>query len=178
MCVDVCISDNTDLFDQEESIHQERLYLFQFPEPFPTFVSNAAHLSVPPLDVGTQGPSLSDTKHRRVSFAANVKVPESTPSATSPVGDATNQDTPKIDGIIGQLEVYRSGAVKMRLGNGILLNARLLLSTSFQHLLNSLAGFRSHPSIVLTARSPLGHGKQKATHCRRHQQTICSFTGP
>lgn len=31
-----------------------------------------------------------------------------------------------IDGIIGQLEIYRSGVVKMRLANGILLDVRVL----------------------------------------------------
>lgn len=44
---------------------------------------------------------------------------------------ATNAQTkvekeePKIDGIIGQLEIYESGAVKMRLGNGIVMDVRV-----------------------------------------------------
>jgi DNA-directed RNA polymerase III subunit RPC4 len=32
-----------------------------------------------------------------------------------------------VDGVIGQLEIYRSGAVKMRLANGILLDVRVAL---------------------------------------------------
>jgi DNA-directed RNA polymerase III subunit RPC4 len=31
---------------------------------------------------------------------------------------------PKVEGVIGHLEVYRSGVVKMRLGNGIVLDVR------------------------------------------------------
>ena len=33
----------------------------------------------------------------------------------------------KIDGVVGQLEVYKSGAVKMRIGNDIVLDVSVLL---------------------------------------------------
>jgi len=54
-----------------------------------------------------------------------------TPTATKPEDSATEKipDLP-IDGIIGQLELYRSGAVKMRLANGILLDVSLFQSPS------------------------------------------------
>ncbi len=43
-----------------------------------------------------------------------------------------------MDGIIGQLEVYKSGAVKMRIGNGIVYDVRRLpvLSPPFYILLD------------------------------------------
>ena len=41
---------------------------------------------------------------------------------------------PKVDGIIGQLEVYRNGAVKMRLGNGIVYDVRLFLLLSLSRV--------------------------------------------
>jgi DNA-directed RNA polymerase III subunit RPC4 len=52
---------------------------------------------------------------RRVSFAIDT-------ADDIPVDEQKDKDAPeiKVDGIIGQLELYRSGAVKMRLGNDIL----------------------------------------------------------
>ena len=38
---------------------------------------------------------------------------------------------PPVDGIIGQLELYRSGAIKMRLSNGILLDVSLLWPSAY-----------------------------------------------
>lgn len=72
-------------------------------------------------------------KGKKVTFAADVKSASvsstSTPSAT-PVPEMTKQadaeakkdDTNRLDGVIGRLEIYQSGAVKMRLENGILLD--------------------------------------------------------
>lgn len=80
------------------------------------------------MDTDTPEPGLSDTRQRTVSFAADVKppAPMTTASTMAPANDAPTQtEPPKVDGIIGQLEVYRSGAVKMRLGNDILLDVRL-----------------------------------------------------
>lgn len=39
--------------------------------------------------------------------------------------DSGTQQETHVDGLIGQLEIYESGAVKMRLHNGILLDVRL-----------------------------------------------------
>lgn len=72
----------------------------------------------------------SDSRPRKVSFAADTKPPgpsgDLAGASTGPDADQA-KDTPKIDGVIGQLEVYRSGAVKMRLSNGILMDVRLIL---------------------------------------------------
>ncbi len=69
----------------------------------------------------------SSTSSKRVSFAADVK-PDVTPSRTpSTVPSEPKQEQP-LDGMIGQLEVYRSGTVKIRLANGILLDVSVPVS--------------------------------------------------
>lgn len=74
------------------------------------------------VDTPDQGPS---TLKRKVSFAADTKPPA---SASEPeisgtqVDPETPKEIPKVDGVIGHIEVHRSGMVKMRLGNGIVLN--------------------------------------------------------
>jgi len=47
---------------------------------------------------------------------------------------STDEPKPKVDGVIGQLEVHQSGAVKMRLGNGIVMDVTAATQPSFlQH---------------------------------------------
>ena len=59
----------------------------------------------------------TDREHRRksVSFAPETKPP-------APVPEIQPKDDEPLDGIVGQLEIYKSGAVKMRLGHGIVLD--------------------------------------------------------
>ena len=74
------------------------------------------------IDLPDPGPS---TLKRKVSFAADVNPPASAPRSTTSatqVSPEAPKETSKVDGVIGHIEVYRSGAVKMRLGNGIVLN--------------------------------------------------------
>lgn len=63
---------------------------------------------------------------KKVSFAPDSKPAAPEPSArasTTAAGQPKADETQlKVDGVIGQLEVHRSGAVKMRLGNGIVLD--------------------------------------------------------
>lgn len=40
-------------------------------------------------------------------------------------GGQEEEEEVKVDGIVGQLEVYQSGAVKMRFGNGIVYDVRV-----------------------------------------------------
>lgn len=105
-----------------------RLYFFQFPSPFPTFLPiNSAenengNPETTPTDetgmaedttaLGGDQPALKRSKS--VSFAPETKPP--VPSPSQQKEDST------LDGVIGQLEVYKSGAVKMRLCNGTLLD--------------------------------------------------------
>ena len=74
------------------------------------------------VDIPDQGPSILK---RKVSFAADTKPPASASGSTIPgtqVGPEVPKEIPKVDGVIGHVEIYRSGTVKMRLGNGIVLN--------------------------------------------------------
>ncbi|KAF9045797.1 hypothetical protein BDZ89DRAFT_1127708 [Hymenopellis radicata] len=90
--------------DADPNLQQDRLYFFQFPNPFPTFTEKGA---APPPQTKTP---------KKVSFA--VKSEGNSASAT-PVPDEPAQ---VIDGMIGHLQVYRSGAVKIQLVNGTLLD--------------------------------------------------------
>ena len=111
-------------------MRQERLYFFQFPHPFPTFISNSKGADAP-----IPFPAASPIK--RVSFAPDSKPPHQVDSSTgsstpTPSVSGVHQDPkepaiPKLDGVIGQLEVRRSGAVTMRFANGIVLD----VSTNF-----------------------------------------------
>ena len=97
-------------------MRQERLYFFQFPAPFPTFVSE---LPTPPDTSGQANPTpeSESTSTKHVSFSADTKPPAAVPE------DVDKEKPPAhVDGRIGQLEIYQSGAVKMRLENGILLD--------------------------------------------------------
>ncbi|PBK99267.1 hypothetical protein ARMGADRAFT_1160985 [Armillaria gallica] len=101
--------------DPDDTLRQDRLYFFQFPAPFPAFTPKG-EAPPPPLP----------TDKKRVSFAPNVKAEVPAP--------AEEKEKPVVDGTIGRLEIYRSGAVKMRLANGILLDVMAATQPSFlQH---------------------------------------------
>ncbi|KAF8216323.1 RNA polymerase III RPC4-domain-containing protein [Mycena galopus ATCC 62051] len=121
---------------EDPSLREERLYFFQFPSPFPTFAPPAAA----DVDVVPEPEAAADPSTKRVSFADDVKpgsVPSSARGSMAPPDAPAApkvEETPLIDGIIGSLEVYRSGAVKMRLQNGILLDVTAATQPSFlQH---------------------------------------------
>ncbi|TFK51728.1 hypothetical protein OE88DRAFT_1807661 [Heliocybe sulcata] len=111
---------------EESGVPQERLYFFQFPEPFPTFQSKQPPPDAVSIDVDMPDPS--DPKGKRVSFAEDTKPPAPAPAKEQEAPNTT------LDGQIGQLEIYASGAVRMRLGNGILLDVAAATQPSFlQH---------------------------------------------
>jgi DNA-directed RNA polymerase III subunit RPC4 len=78
------------------------------------------------------------TTPKRVTFAPDSKPaqPESS-TASTPVPEIQQKPVddpePKVDGVIGQLEVHQSGAVKMRLKNGIVMDVRTTLILSDSH---------------------------------------------
>jgi len=110
--------------DVEPSLREDRLYFFQFPSPFPTFVP---HIPTS-LPVSADVP-ISDSSSKKVSFVSDVKpTPDSSRTASTAPPDPQSQT---IDGNIGQLELYRSGAVKIRLGNGMLLDVNAASQPSF-----------------------------------------------
>ncbi|KAG5641980.1 hypothetical protein DXG03_003833 [Asterophora parasitica] len=106
--------------EQNPELREERLYFFQFPSPFPSFVSQGDS-SAPDEDV-----SMAEPATKKVAFAGNVKVEV---GASGTAAEAEIQ--PKVDGVIGKLEVYRSGAVKMRLAKGIVLDVTAATQPSF-----------------------------------------------
>ncbi|KAJ7050492.1 RNA polymerase III RPC4-domain-containing protein [Mycena amicta] len=111
------------MIDDDSTLREEKLYFFQFPTPFPAFTS--AIPVVPEAE-----PETPETTGKRVSFADGVKPG---PAADSEV-PAEKSKSSVLDGIIGDLEIYRSGAVKMRLQNGILLDVTAATQPSFlQH---------------------------------------------
>ncbi|KAI0954065.1 hypothetical protein AcW1_006665 [Taiwanofungus camphoratus] len=116
--------------EEDTNIRQERLYFFQFPSPFPTFVSNTP----PPPDPAPAEEKREEESGKRVTFAQDTKPPapgpSNTPNTTTPQVKAEKEQA-KIDGIIGQLEIYQSGAVKMRLGNGIVMDVTAATQPSF-----------------------------------------------
>lgn len=78
----------------------------------------------------------SSAPTKKVKFAEDTKPPASgastplgssgtvTPTVTPQVKKDAEESAPKVSGVVGQIEVYESGAVKLRLGNGILLDVR------------------------------------------------------
>jgi DNA-directed RNA polymerase III subunit RPC4 len=104
---------------QGDDIRGEKLYLFQFPTPFPTFSSKMTN--VPSSDQTPEG--------KKVSFTADTNLNAS--SSLLPVAPSEPKKVEHISGVIGQLEMYRSGAVKIRLANGILLNVNFFSTSDF-----------------------------------------------
>ena len=65
------------------------------------------------------------TVEKKVTFASDVKSDGSTSPTPSAVPESSKTKAIEpVDGLIGRLEVYKSGAVKMRLANDILLDVR------------------------------------------------------
>jgi DNA-directed RNA polymerase III subunit RPC4 len=71
---------------------------------------------------------------KKVTFTADVKPTDTGSTSTTssrhvsaaPEASAPEQENVKIDGVIGQLEIYQSGKVKMRFENGFLLDVSVI----------------------------------------------------
>jgi DNA-directed RNA polymerase III subunit RPC4 len=101
---------------QGPELREDDIYLFQFPSPFPHFT--------PPGMEGEAPSPLTEpatTAKPEAGLKPDPKVQENIPEI-------------KVDGIIGELVVYRSGAVKMKLGDGILMDVNHCLISHFEHL--------------------------------------------
>jgi DNA-directed RNA polymerase III subunit RPC4 len=119
----VCTFPTAVLFATNASVTQttiqDKLYFFQFPTPFPTFLPLPTS-EIMDVEMEPPNPSSSTSGPRKsVSFANGSRpgVPDEPPAP-----DEKPKVAPPIDGVIGQLEMYKSGAVKMRLGNGIVMD--------------------------------------------------------
>ncbi|KXN89398.1 DNA-directed RNA polymerase III subunit rpc4, partial [Leucoagaricus sp. SymC.cos] len=116
--------------DADPTFREDRLYFFQFPAPFPKFTKPNADSS--PIDLVESGEQVqAESSTKKVSFAPDTK-PALTPASSRP--STTPPEPAKeelVDGVIGQLEVYKSGVVKIRLANGILLDVNAATQPSF-----------------------------------------------
>ncbi|KIK63813.1 hypothetical protein GYMLUDRAFT_162908, partial [Collybiopsis luxurians FD-317 M1] len=120
------LMDDLGRLPEDSSDDSRRLYFFQFPSPFPTFTSSSTGNDAMQIDP----PTTPGTK--RVTFAANVKNESDMQQSTSSLSISDSSETKKeLDGLIGHLEVYRSGARKIRLANGIVLDVTAATQASF-----------------------------------------------
>ncbi|KAI9464629.1 hypothetical protein BJY52DRAFT_1184353 [Lactarius psammicola] len=106
---------------EDQSLRQERLYFFQFRRL--SLLSSPSRQSLPILVNKATSPS---TRLNTSRSQADTKPPASVPEDVD-----KDQPPPHVDGVIGQLEIYKSGAVKMRLANGILLDVTAATQSSF-----------------------------------------------
>ncbi|KAF9646363.1 hypothetical protein BDM02DRAFT_3171826 [Thelephora ganbajun] len=114
-------------------VRQDKICFFQFPPNFPTFVSPPSMVAEPPAPVIGKGKGRTMDVPKKVTFATPDGLESGTTTPTmKPDGPTTEKNPdPPIDGTIGQLELYRSGAIKMRLANGILLDVSAATQPSF-----------------------------------------------
>lgn len=78
----------------------------------------------PPAPVIDKGKGKATDVPKKVTFAAPDDSRSGTTTPTTKHDGSKAESTPEapIDGAVGRLELYRSGVVKMRLANGILLD--------------------------------------------------------
>ena len=87
---------------------------------------------------------------KKVTFAPDVKLDASS-SQAMPVLPETAEAAPyeHVSGAIGQLEVYRSGAVKMRLANDILLDVRPSTWPIILQIIECVLGHCKYTAVIL-----------------------------
>jgi DNA-directed RNA polymerase III subunit RPC4 len=94
---------------------REQLFSFQFPAPSPEF-------SLGPFWTAQSSADLEAASTRKVTFAAGISTqPVMSSSGAIKHSDSEVKDSDSVDGVIGQLELYRNGIAKLRLANGVLL---------------------------------------------------------
>ncbi|KAJ8461970.1 hypothetical protein ONZ51_g11198 [Trametes cubensis] len=123
--------------DEESDIRQERLYFFQFPRPFPVFQAPGSDNATLKGKAKEEG-ALGKEAGKKVTFAEDTKpsaLAAAAPAAAgAPAASDKASEQPKVDGVVGQLEIYESGAVKLRVGNGIVMDVTATTQPSFlQH---------------------------------------------
>jgi len=117
----------TSVILQTTAPREERLYLFQFPSPFPSFAPPGGFPPPPPTD-GISDGAASSSNSQPVPLSVKGEPGSLKTAASRQQMTATE---PTLDGVIGELLVYRSGAVKMRLASGILLDVCIFFRRVF-----------------------------------------------
>ncbi|KAJ3761840.1 RNA polymerase III RPC4-domain-containing protein [Lentinula raphanica] len=108
---------------KDADVNTQRLYLFQFPQPFPTFSAKA--------DDNVHKEAPANPASKKVTFAPDVKTESDIQPSSSRDPSAPAEKKEELDGIIGHIEVYRSGARKIRLGDNIVLEVSPASQPSF-----------------------------------------------
>ena len=98
----------------------EKIFLFQFPLPFPEFVSPTPQVADQNASTPSSLVTKSADKGKKVTFAPDVKAASTSGTSTPVTVTETIPGNSIVDGVIGQLEIHKSGAVRMRLENGML----------------------------------------------------------
>ncbi|CAE6457519.1 unnamed protein product [Rhizoctonia solani] len=119
--------------DDSFSTSQSKLYYFQFPRPFPTFELPTGE--VDDVEMADAGSTSTGKGKQKVTFAEDTLSGDEDTSAQPKSKVKSEESAPKPSGgKIGQLEIYRSGLVKMRLGDGIAMEVTAATQPSFlQH---------------------------------------------
>ncbi|KAG8818261.1 hypothetical protein FRC17_010887 [Serendipita sp. 399] len=116
--------------DDDTSFNSNELYFFQFPDAFPIFShpSESAVL-IDEEEIAERANENTTTKTetpgKRVSFAEDVK------ASTSGAATPHQPEPPRTEGLIGQLEIHRSGAVRIRMPNNIVFDVFAATRPSF-----------------------------------------------
>lgn len=154
---------------QDSAAREDKIYFFQFPPRIPTFISPLSMITEPSVPTVDKGKGKAVDAPKKVTFAIQDGLGSGATTPTTKPEDATTEKAPEspVDGIIGQLELYRSGVIKMRLANGILLDASFLRSSSLKH--RSIAHFSTHQVSAATQSSFL----QQAVHIDKQKKKLC-----
>lgn len=113
-------------------------------------------------DTTTETQALGKGK-KAVSFAPGVKPPADIAAPKTDPADAKSEVKPPIDGVIGRLEIRKSGLVQMRLGDEILLDVSYFVKNDDSVKLKRLMiGHRCYSNIVSTTRYSLGSEDETA----------------
>lgn len=125
------------LRDIEVDDTAEPLFFFQFPHPFPSFAPNIDMTNDEPMQPEGEAKKPTDDekgKAKSVSWAADVKVKEEADGSEKEKQKASPGGS---EGIAGKLEVYKSGAVKIRFGEDIVMDVTAATQPSFlQHIVH------------------------------------------
>lgn len=151
------------------------LYFFQFPDPFPRFIDpSVPTIPTPAIETIAASPIAAPSgSTKKVSFGVTGSSKQAK-GHSEPTAELKIHSQPRVDGVIGQLEVYRSGAVKMRLANGILLDVRL--ASWYLREINrkmKLIKFQTDSpcnSAVISSTSSISRRKRETFNCLRRSQ--------
>src|SRR5258707_8314723 len=113
------------------------MYLFQFPMPFPTFV---------PIEESKP----ESPRGKRVTFAEDVKEGGEEKSSSGRA-KKEKEDPGVLEGIIGQLDILASGAVRVRLGSDMVFDVGRLGTAPNLELTCVSIGVGSHSAIFSSA---------------------------